>query len=104
MKVAMNRLELVEKISAEHDLSRMLAERILKTVTDSIVSVVKRGGTVSIVGFGTFKQATRGARNGHNPATGAAVKIPAKKVPKFVAGATFKDAVDPKAAARRRAK
>ncbi|BAP89234.1 histone family protein DNA-binding protein [Burkholderiales bacterium GJ-E10] len=100
----MNRLELAEKIAQEHDLSRAQAERILKTVTDTIVGVVKKGGTVGIVGFGTFKQTSRGARKGRNPATGEAVKIPARKVPKFLAGAGFKDAVDPKAAARRRAK
>ncbi|BAP89072.1 histone family protein DNA-binding protein [Burkholderiales bacterium GJ-E10] len=99
----MNRLELADKIAAEHELSRAQAARIIKTITDSIVTTVKKGGTVGIVGFGTFRQVSRVARKGRNPATGDAVKIPARKLPKFVAGTAFKDAVDPKAAARRKA-
>ena len=100
----MNRLELAEKIAKEHDLSRAQAARILATVTDTIVATVKKGGEVSIVGFGTFKQASRSARKGRNPSTGESVKIPARKVPKFKAGRSFCDAVDPRAAARRAAK
>lgn len=100
----MNRLELAEKISQEHELSRAQAARILATITDAIVGVVKKGGEVSIVGFGTFKQVARPARKGRNPANGESVKIPAKKIPKFKPGRGFCDAVDPKAAARREAK
>ena len=56
---------------------------------------------VQLVGFGTFKAVKRAARAGKNPATGDKIKIPATTLPKFVAGAKFKDAVDPKAAKRR---
>lgn len=97
----MNRLELVEKLAAEHELSRAQAGRVLKTVVDTIVTAVKKGDTVGIVGFGTFKQVARAARKGFNPQAGEAIKIPARKVPKFVPGAAFKAAVDPKAAARK---
>ncbi|MDY7579172.1 HU family DNA-binding protein [Herbaspirillum sp. RTI4] len=100
----MNRLELAEVISEKHDLSKAEAARIIATVTETIVATVKKGGTVGIVGFGTFKQVGRAARSGFNPSTGAKIKIPAAKVPKFVAGAGFKDAVDPKAAKRRAGK
>jgi len=62
---------------------------------------VKKGDAVQLVGFGTFKSAKRAARTGKNPATGAALKIPASTVPKFVPGAKFKAVVDPKAAKRK---
>jgi len=53
------------------------------------------------VGFGTFKQVARAARTGLNPSSGEKIKIAAQKVPKFVPGAAFKAAVDPKAAKRK---
>ncbi|MGI4847573.1 MAG: HU family DNA-binding protein [Janthinobacterium lividum] len=100
----MNRLELAEKIAANHDMSKAEAARIIATITETIVTTVKKGDTVAIVGFGTFKQVARAAREGFNPSKGTKIKIPAGKVPKFVAGSGFKDAVDPKAAKRRAAK
>jgi nucleoid DNA-binding protein len=57
------------------------------------VKTVKKGGKVALVGFGTFSSGKRKARIGRNPQTGAAIKIPARKVPKFSAGKSFKDAV-----------
>jgi DNA-binding protein HU-beta len=100
----MNRVELIELLAERHQLSKAEAGRVLSTLLDAVVTTVKKGGTVSLVGFGTFKQAARNARVGRNPSTGAPVKIAAAKVPRFTAGAGFKDAVDPKAAARRAAK
>lgn len=99
----MNRVELVELIAAKHELSKAEAGRVLATVLDAIVTTVKKGDTVSLVGFGTFKQTARAARTGRNPATGDKIKIAAAKLPKFAAGAAFKAAVDPKAAARKAA-
>ena len=99
----MNRIELVEKIVTAHNVSKAEAARILETVTGSIVAAVKKGDPVQIVGFGTFKQVARAARSGFNPSAGTKIKIAAQKVPKFVPGAAFKAAVDPKAAARKAA-
>lgn len=100
-EIQLNRIELVEKIAAAHTLSKAEAARIVETVTSSIVAAVKKGDPVQIVGFGTFKQAARAARTGQNPKTGEKIKIAAQKIPKFVAGAAFKAAVDPKAAKRK---
>ena len=97
----MNRIELVEKIATTHNVSKAEAARILETITGSIVAAVKKGDPVQLIGFGTFKQVARAARTGFNPQAGAAIKIAAQKVPKFVAGAAFKAAVDPKAAKRK---
>ncbi|VTU40450.1 hypothetical protein H4CHR_05170 [Variovorax sp. PBS-H4] len=97
----MNRIELVEKIATGHNLSKAEAARVLETVTSSIVNAVKKDDSVQIVGFGTFKQVARAARSGFNPQAGTKIKIAATKVPKFVAGAAFKAAIDPKAAKRK---
>jgi DNA-binding protein HU-beta len=86
----MNRIELARKVAAAHDLSQAEAERVLKTIVETIVTTVKKRGEVGIVGFGTFKQVKRAARKGRNPATGESVKVRAKRLPKFVPGAPFK--------------
>jgi DNA-binding protein HU-beta len=100
----MNRVELIELLAERHELSKAEAGRVLATVLEAVVTTVKKGGTVSLVGFGTFKQSSRAARAGRNPSTGESIKIAATKIPRFTAGAAFKDAVDPKAAARRAAR
>jgi DNA-binding protein HU-beta len=100
----MNKAELIELLASKHTLSKAEAGRIVDTLVETVVTTVKKGGTVSLPGFGTFKQHSRAARNGVNPSTGAKIKIAAVKLPKFTPGATFKAAVDPKAAARKAAK
>lgn len=100
----MNRTELVAKLAEENKLSKVATANFLTSLLDTIQTAVKKGDTVALIGFGTFKQASRAARTGKNPRTGDALKIPAAKLPKFVAGAAFKAAVDPKNAARKAAK
>ncbi|MDE2592748.1 MAG: HU family DNA-binding protein [Burkholderiales bacterium] len=99
----MNKGELIQHLATQHELSKAEAGRILDTLLDVVVTTVKKGGTVTLPGFGTFKQHARAARNGVNPSTGAKIKIAAAKLPKFTPGATFKAAVDPKAAAKKAA-
>jgi len=100
----MNKAELIELLASKHSLSKAEAGRILETLLDTVVTTVKKGGSVTIPGFGSFKPHSRAARNGVNPSTGAKIKIAAVKLPKFTPGAGFKAAVDPKAAARKAAK
>ncbi|MEH0167956.1 HU family DNA-binding protein [Paucibacter sp. JuS9] len=100
----MNKSELIEHLASKHEISKAEAGRVLETLLDAIVTTVKKGGAVTIPGFGSFKQHARAARTGVNPSTGDKIKIAAAKLPKFTAGATFKAAVDPKAAARKAAK
>jgi DNA-binding protein HU-beta len=100
----MNKAELIERLATQHSLSKAEAGRVVDTLLTTIVAAVKKGDSVVIPGFGSFKQHARAARNGVNPATGAKIKIAAAKLPKFTPGATFKAAVDPKAAARKAAK
>jgi len=100
----MNKTELIEHLASKHELTKAEAGRILETLLDAVVTTVKKGGAVSIPGFGSFKQHARAARTGVNPSTGDKIKIAAAKLPKFTPGAGFKAAVDPKAAARKAAK
>lgn len=100
----MNKADLIEVIAKAHDLPKAAAARVLATVLDTVVTTVKKGGSVTLPGFGSFKPHARAARNGVNPGTGAKIKIAAVKLPKFTPGTAFKAAVDPKAAARKAAK
>ena len=100
----MNKSELIEHLATQHSLSKAESGRVVQTLLDVIVNAVKKGESVVIPGFGSFKLHARAARNGVNPSTGAKIKIAAAKLPKFTAGTTFKAAVDPKGAARKAAK
>jgi len=97
----MNRAELVEILATKNALTKAAANAVLDTLIETIQTTVKKGDAVQLVGFGTFKSAKRAARKGKNPSTGESIKIPATTLPKFVAGAKFKAAVDPKAAKRK---
>ena len=90
----MNKSDLVEAIAKSAELSKASAARALDATVDTIKKALKKGDTVSLVGFGTFKVGKRAARNGRNPRTGATIKIKAAKVPKFSAGKGLKEAVN----------
>ena len=87
----MNKSELVEHIANHSDISKAAATRALESIIDAVKKTLKKGGTVSLVGFGSFSVGKRAARTGRNPRTGAAIKIKAAKVPKFRPGKTLKD-------------
>jgi DNA-binding protein HU-beta len=89
----LNKSELIAAIAAKANLSKADAGRALDAVTETISETVATGDAVALIGFGTFKRAERAARQGKNPKTGVAMDIPASKVPRFVAGATFKTKV-----------
>lgn len=97
----MNRSELIEILASKSDITKASAGRVLENLIDTIQLTVKKGDSVSLVGFGTFKAAKRAARVGKNPKTGEALKIAAATIPKFTAGSVFKAVVDPKGAARK---
>lgn len=89
----MNKSELIDAIAKDSGLTKADSDRALAAVTGNIVKALKKGGTVALVGFGTFKVTKRNARMGRNPQTGAPLKIAARKVPRFSAGKGLKDAV-----------
>ncbi|KKW68144.1 transcriptional regulator HU subunit alpha [Lampropedia cohaerens] len=89
----MNKTELVEHIASQADISKAAATRALDATIGAIKTTLKKGGTVSVIGFGTFEVSVRAARKGRNPQTGEEIKIKKTKVPKFRAGKALKDAV-----------
>lgn len=92
----MNKSALIDTISAEADLSKAAAERAINSLIGAITRGVSKGERVTLVGFGTFYSTRRAARTGQNPRTKEKLKIPAATVPKFTAGAAFKEAVNRK--------
>lgn len=89
----MNKAELVETMASEAGLSKADAQRALEAFIAGVSKTLKKGGTVSLIGFGTFSVKKRAARTGRNPATGETIKIKASKTPSFKAGKGFKDAI-----------
>lgn len=90
----MNKTELITAIAEKTELSKKDAEKAVKAFTDVVVEELKKGEKIQLVGFGTFEVSERAARTGRNPQTGAEMKIPASKSPKFKAGKAFKDVLN----------
>ncbi|NDY41695.1 HU family DNA-binding protein [Dissulfurirhabdus thermomarina] len=89
----MNKTELVSKMADSAGITKAAAERALAGALDAVTAALKKGDKVTLVGFGTFSVVKRNAREGRNPATGKAIRIPAKKVVKFKPGAKLADSV-----------
>ncbi len=90
----MNKTELIEHISSKADLSKADAARALDAFIGAVQTTLKKKGTVTLVGFGTFAVTERAARTGRNPRTGEEIKIKKARVPKFRPGKALKDAVN----------
>lgn len=90
----MNKTELIDHIAGKSDISKAAASRALASIIDAVKKTLKKGDTVTLVGFGTFSVTKRAARTGRNPRTGAALKIKAAKVPRFKPGKGLKDALN----------
>ncbi len=90
----MNKIDIIEQVAKSADISKAAAGRAIEATVAAIKTTLKKGGMVTLVGFGTFYVGKRAARSGRNPRTGAAIKIKAARVPKFRAGKALKDAVN----------
>jgi DNA-binding protein HU-beta len=91
---SLNKGDLVGKIAKDVGITKAQAEAAFNSLINTITASAKKGQKVTIVGFGTFSVVKRKARTGRNPQTGAALKIPARKVPKFTPGSDLKKAVN----------
>lgn len=90
----MNKTDLIEHIAQHADISKAAATRALESTIDAVKVTLKKGESVTLVGFGTFVATPRTARTARNPRTGAEIKIGAAKVPKFRPGKALKDALN----------
>jgi DNA-binding protein HU-beta len=88
----MNKSDLVDEVSRVLK-TKKDAQLAVDCVLSSVIKTLEKGGSVSLVGFGTFKVTERKARKGRNPQTGEEINIAASKVPKFVSGKALKEAV-----------
>ena len=90
----MNKSDLVATAAVTAGVSQTDAARVTDATFDAITAVLKSGGEVRLLGFGSFSVANRAARQGRNPATGATIQIAASKQPRFKAGKDLKEAVN----------
>ena len=91
----MNKSELIERMASDADISKAAAERALESFTTSVQSTLKKGGSVTLVGFGSWSVTKRAARTGRNPQTGEPVEIPERMAVKFAAGKALEDWINP---------
>jgi len=89
----MNKQELIAKIAQDTGSSRAGAAAAVESLIDGITRSLKKGDPITFVGFGTFKTSQRKARTARNPQTGAEIKIPKRRVVRFTAGKSLKQAV-----------
>jgi DNA-binding protein HU-beta len=89
----MNKAELIDAIAAESGLTKADSKKALDALVKSVEGSLKKGESVTLVGFGSFSVAQRDAKTGRNPQTGKPLQIPAKKVVKFKAGSDLSTSV-----------
>jgi DNA-binding protein HU-beta len=90
----MNKTELIDAMSADAGISKAAAKKSLESFLGSVGGTLKKGGRVSLVGFGSWSVSRRAARDGRNPQTGATIKIKDKNFVKFKAGAELSGSVN----------
>lgn len=90
----MNKQGLIEKIVKDTGITKSAAGAAVDSLFDGITKALKKGDAITFVGFGTFKTAQRKARTARNPQTGAAIKIPKRRVVRFTAGKALKTTVN----------
>jgi DNA-binding protein HU-beta len=90
----MNKADFIASVADSAELSKADAGRAVDAMVETVTKALKKGDTVTLVGFGTFSIRKRAARTGRNPRTGQTIKIKASKNPAFKAGKALKDAVN----------
>ena len=92
----MNKSELIDAIAAGSGLTKTDSKKAVEAFFSSVEKALRKGDKVAVVGFGSWSVAKKEAREARNPRTGAVIKVPAKKVVKFKAGAELSEAVNKK--------
>jgi DNA-binding protein HU-beta len=89
----MNKTELIDAVAAQSGQSKAATAAVLEGMMNTVKEALLRNEPVQLIGFGTFEVSERAAREGRNPATGAALSIAAKRVVKFKVGKGLAEAV-----------
>lgn len=90
----MSKADIVDKIAKDAGISKAASEKAVNAFIEAVTNSLKKGQTVTLIGFGTFSVGKRAARVGRNPKTGATIKIKAKKIARFRPGSALKNAVN----------
>jgi DNA-binding protein HU-beta len=90
----LNKQQLVSSVASNSGLTKVDAEKAINSTIAAISNELTTGGSVTLIGFGTFSISNRAARNGKNPQTGQAIAIAAKKVAKFKPGKALAESVN----------
>lgn len=90
----MNKTQLIDRLSEVSGESKKASESILNAFIETVTEELSNGGTVALIGFGTFSTSARSARQGRNPQTGEALEIKARTVANFKVGSQLKQAVN----------
>ena len=90
----MNKEKLVSSIAKEADVTKVVAARTLNAAIKTIISALRSGDEINLVGFGSFQIRKRSARDGRNPKTGEKIRIEESSFPTFKAGKLLKEAVN----------
>ena len=90
----MNKADMIEHIAQSAEISKSAAERAVDAMVGAIKSSLKKGDSVTLVGFGTFYAGKRAARTGRNPQTGDSITIDSRRVLSFKPSQVLKDRVN----------
>lgn len=90
----MTKREFISELSAKTRLTKVKAAETVDTMLDLIVESCEKRDAVKFAGFGIFEARQVKATNRINPQNGQRITLPAKWVPKFRAGAVFKNSVN----------
>jgi len=99
--MGLNKSQLIANVAKDAGLTKVQAEKAVKSTFDNIADAMSKGENVTLIGFGTFSVYKRAARKGKNPRTGETIKIPAKQAVKFKAGKALSELVDKKKAKKK---
>ncbi len=102
--MGMNKTDLINAVAAGSGLNKVQSEKAIKSTIEAISNELSSGGSVTLIGFGTFSVMERQARMGKNPQTGQSINIPSKKVAKFKPGKALSEMVNPVAKAPKKKK
>jgi DNA-binding protein HU-beta len=91
----MTQTDFVKKIAEVGGMTNKVAKEVIQAYADTAIAETKKSGVFVLPGLGRLKKVERKARMGRNPATGEAIKIPAKKVVKFTVAKTCKESIVP---------
>ena len=92
----MNKTDLIAKVSEKTNFTKKDVEAMVTATLETVQEAVQAGDQVQIIGFGTMKAVDKKATTARNPQTGETIKVPAKRVPKFIPGSAFKELVNTK--------